>query len=117
MTDFLEEARALFPYTQSMRFNQYDGWTPLYRLYFGSLHWIVMLETGPNGTPWYRLRDELGGAEYLVQAEHLRPVYMDVLAPISPDVPPEKKRIEVSIMMQTLAMMSIMTSTMISTTM
>jgi lipoprotein-anchoring transpeptidase ErfK/SrfK len=95
-------AEVTVPFTQSMRYNRYDGWNPLYRLYNGSLHWIVDLDAGPNETPWYRLRDELGGAEYLVQAEHMRPIYMDELTPISPDVAPEKKRIEVSIMMQSL---------------
>lgn len=89
------------PYTQSYRFR--DGiWRPLYRLYYGTVHWITAVEEGPDGRPWYRIFDELVRVDYLVPASHLRPIAEEEVAPISPDIPFEKKRIEVSLQEQLL---------------
>ena len=90
------------PFTQSWKYDTFSGWSRVYRLYYESTHWIVAIEEGPDKRPWYRLRDELGGAEYLIDAQHIRPIPPEEFDPISPDVPPGKKRIEVSLMMQTL---------------
>lgn len=90
------------PYTQSMRLSTHQGWTPLYRLYFESVHWITGIDEGPDGGPWYRLTDELLHVDYHVRATHLRPITNQELSPISPEVPPEKKLIEVSLLDQTL---------------
>jgi lipoprotein-anchoring transpeptidase ErfK/SrfK len=90
------------PYTQTLRLDRYSGWTQVYRLYYGSTHWIVGIDEGPDGKAWYVLKDELGGNKYLVDAEHIRPVTPEELAPISPDVPVGQKRIEVSLSQQTL---------------
>ncbi len=95
-------AEVTVPFTQVMRKSGKDHWEPFYRLYMGSTHWIVGIDPGPDGSPWYRLHDELTEVEYHVQAEHLRAVTDEELSPISPDVPPEKKHIEVSIDKQTL---------------
>jgi hypothetical protein len=95
-------AEVTVPYTQSYRYTPRDGWQPLYRLYYETTHWIVGVETGPDGQPWYRLLDELLEINYSVPAIHLRPFADEELAPLSPDVPFEKKRIEVSIATQTL---------------
>jgi lipoprotein-anchoring transpeptidase ErfK/SrfK len=88
--------------TQSMRYTRWTGWTPVYRLYYQSLHWVIGLDEGPDGAPWYRLQDELLGTQYNVPASHLRQVQPQELEPISPDVAPEKKRIEVSLVKQTV---------------
>jgi hypothetical protein len=90
------------PLTQSMRFNHYTGWAPLYRLYYQSMHWIMGVDEGPDGQPWYRLKDELLGIEYHVPAAHLQPIDASILTPLSPEVSPEKKRIEVSLALQTV---------------
>ena len=90
------------PFTQSLRHDPYSGWMPVYRLYYESTHWVVGIDKGPDNKPWYRLKDELGGAEYLVDAEHIRPVSPDEFIPISPDVPVGEKRVKVSLSMQTL---------------
>jgi lipoprotein-anchoring transpeptidase ErfK/SrfK len=95
-------AEVTVPYTQAYLNPRATTWEPVYRLYYESLHWIVDIITGPDGKPWYLLKDELGGAKYAVNAAHLRPVTADMLTPVSPNVPPEKKRIEVSINRQTL---------------
>lgn len=94
-------AEVTVPFTQSMRYLPYkQAWEPIYRLYYDSTHWVVGLDEGPDGTPWYRLRDELLEIEYNVPATHLRLIPPEEFAPISPDVDPWHKRIEVSIAQQ-----------------
>lgn len=90
------------PFTQSMRYTKLDGWQPIYRLYYESIQWIMGIDQGPDGEPWYRLKDELLEIEYNVPAGHVRPIAPEELAPISPNVAWEKKRVEVSIQNQTL---------------
>lgn len=89
------------PYTQSLM-EKGGEWEPIYRLYFQSIHWITGVTIGPDEEPWYRLTDELLRINYHVPAKHVRPVTEAELAPISPNVPPEKKLVEVSLIDQTL---------------
>jgi len=95
-------AEMTVPWAQTMRFSQWTGWSPLYRLYYQSQHWITGLDEGPDGQPWYRVMDDLLRIEYNVPAPYLRPVQASELTPISPDVPQEQKRIEVSLGRQTV---------------
>jgi hypothetical protein len=98
-----ELAEVSVPMTQTMRYLPYKkDWENLYRLYYSSTHWVKALEDGPDGTPWYRLHDELNELEYHVPAAHLRIIPPEEFAPISPDVSPWEKRIEVSISRQSL---------------
>lgn len=90
-------AEVTVPFTQAMRYTSYDGWTPLYRLYTTSTHWVHAIEEGPDGEPWYKLIDELLGVDYHVPALHLRLLQPEEFTPISPDIPQHKKKIEVSI--------------------
>lgn len=90
------------PFTQSLRYSRYNGWMEFYRLYEQSLHWAVGVDEGPDGEPWYRLKDELLEIEYQVPAIHMRPVLTEEFSPLSPDVPPQDKRIEVSLGRQML---------------
>ena len=95
-------AELTVPYTQAMRFTKTYGWQPNLRLYFGSVHWITGIDEGPDGEPWYRIHDELIVYPYHVPAIHLRPIPFEEWAPISPEIPLEDKRIEVSLANQTL---------------
>lgn len=90
------------PYAQSMRSTRTYGWVPVYRLYFRSVHWITGVEAGPDGNLWYRLTDELLHVNYYVPAAYVRIIQPEELSPISPDVPAQEKRIEISIKDQTL---------------
>ena len=90
-------AEVSVPYTQAYMPGPRDTWSEVYRLYCDTLHWVIALDEGPDGGPWYRLKDELNDAEYHVPAEHLRIVRPEEMSPLAVDVPPEKKRIEVSI--------------------
>lgn len=94
-------AEVTVPMTRTMRYIPYKkAWDPLYRLYYGSTHWVKGVDPGPDGAPWYRLHDELTEVEYHVPTSHLRMISLEEFAPISPEVDPWKKRIEVSISQQ-----------------
>jgi hypothetical protein len=95
-------AEVTVPFSQTYYYSLYGGWQPLYRMYYGSVHWIVGIDSGPDGQPWYRLHDELNELEYFIQPTHMRAIPPDELTPISPDVPMEKKKVEVSIARQML---------------
>lgn len=75
---------------------------PVYRLYFESTHWGEQAEYGIDGRVWYRLVDDLLHIRYYVRAEHMRLIASEELTPISPDVPQEHKRIDVSLASQSL---------------
>ncbi|MBI9047363.1 MAG: L,D-transpeptidase [Anaerolineaceae bacterium] len=91
------------PYSQSYRYSPHEGWTPLYRLYYGSVHWIIGIDEGPDGTPWYKIEDEMDSYYiYYVPAHHLRIIPPNELAPISPEIPSENKRIDIDLNRQTL---------------
>lgn len=90
------------PLTQSYRYLRGEGWRKLYRLYYRSVHWITAVEEGPEDGVWYRLTDDLLHAQHFVPAIHVRPIEPEELSPISPGIPPEKKRIQVSIDEQSL---------------
>ncbi len=91
------------PYIRSYRKVGNDQWQPLYRLYYSTTHWIDGIDEGPDGEPWYRLLDHLIGVEYLAPAIHIRPIDPQEYAPLSPEVDPAEKRIDISIEDQSLA--------------
>jgi hypothetical protein len=96
-------AEVTVPFTQSMRYITYKKrWEPVYRLYGESTQWVVAIDEGPDGQPWYRVHDELLEFTYNVPATHLRLVQPSEFAPISPEIEPWNKRIEVSIARQEL---------------
>ena len=93
------------PYSQPYEYSQQAGWLPKedFRLYYGSTHWVTDLVEGPDKEPWYMISDELwDGFNYYVPAGHLRLIPAEELAPISPEVAPEDKRIEVNLQQQIL---------------
>ena len=90
------------PSSRSMRYTKAYGWQKLYTLYYQSVHWVTGIEEGPDGEPWYRLTDDLLKVNYHLPASHMRAIYLDELTPISPEVDPEEKHIEVSLKDQTL---------------
>lgn len=95
-------AEVTVPFTQPWRQTKSKGWEPLNpRLYYESVHWLEAIEEGPDGAPWYRIFDELTGI-YYARAIDFRPIPNEELAPISPDVPWENKRIDVNLTTQVL---------------
>lgn len=92
------------PYTDAYRYDRYQGWQDQYRLYYETTHWVTsLLEEGPDGELWYQITNELDSyLKYYAPATHLRPVPDQEISPLSPEVPAEEKRIEVSIFEQKL---------------
>lgn len=106
LTGYQQGVRSLVevtvPFTQPWRFTRTYGWEPLNPLlYYESVHWIEAVEEGPDGEPWYLVYDDLTG-NYHVMAAHLRPIAAEEVAPISPQVPGESKRLEVDLSTQRL---------------
>jgi hypothetical protein len=96
-------AEVTIPFSQPWRLSKTFGWQPLnFRLYYGSAYWIEEILNGPDDQPWYRIFDDLTGAYYYAAAAHLRPILPASLGNISPDVPPENKRIEINLTTQLL---------------
>ncbi len=96
-------AEISIPIVQAYEYSKADGWKPHYQLYYETTHWITDVVAGPDGGPWYELTSEV--TDYLVNyvpASQLRPIPPEELAPISPDLPYEAKRIEVSLAQQAL---------------
>jgi lipoprotein-anchoring transpeptidase ErfK/SrfK len=89
------------PFTQAYQKTNRGDWQPNLYLYYESVHWVDAIEPeGPDGTPWYRVFDASG--VYYVSSLHVRPIPHENLSPISPEVPLEKKRIDVNLTTQTL---------------
>jgi lipoprotein-anchoring transpeptidase ErfK/SrfK len=76
--------------------------TPYYRLYYESTAWVEEVVQGVDGRSWYGLLDDALRVRYYVRAEHLRRVHESELTPLSPDVPPIQKRIEINLAQQVL---------------
>jgi hypothetical protein len=90
------------PFSQPWRTSKAFGWQQLgFRLYYGSVHWVTAIELGPTGEPWYKVNDDLAGL-YHVNPLHVRPIPLEEMAAITPEIPLEKKQIEVNLTMQTL---------------
>ncbi len=86
------------PYTQAYQLSKIYGWSPNLRLYYESVHWIDGIQEGPDGTPWYRVFDASG--TYYVSAQDVKLIPHSELGPISSEVPPSQKRIEVNLTTQ-----------------
>ena len=95
-------AEVTVPYTQAYRLVQSTPWPPLYRLYYGSMHWVVDSVRGPSGRQWFIVEDDLLKVHYAVAAEHLRLLEPEEAAPLSPEVPPSEKHILISLSEQRL---------------
>jgi hypothetical protein len=89
------------PFTRSYR-DPDPASDPLYRLYYQSTAWVEEVLEGADGRQWLRLRDDVLHIAYHARAEHLRRVPDENLTPLSPEVPPGRKRIEVSLASQEL---------------
>ena len=91
------------PFTQPWRGTKIYGWQQLgFRLYYGSVHWVEAIEEGPTGETWYRIYDDLTGFPYHINPLHVRPIPLDELVAITPEVEVQNKRIDVNLRTQTL---------------
>lgn len=95
-------AELTVPFSQSYQLRSKGKWEKLYLLYFSSVHPIFSVREGPDGQPWYEIRDSLVTLSYYVPAFHMHVIDPSEITPLSTDVEPEKKRIEISIDQQQL---------------
>jgi len=68
-----------------------------YRYYFETTHWVTGVQRDILGRGWYRIEDDKLERPFFARAENFRPIPLAELTPISSDIPPEDKRIEVSL--------------------
>jgi lipoprotein-anchoring transpeptidase ErfK/SrfK len=69
----------------------------VYRFYYGTTHWIVGVSRDVRLNRWYRIRDDRYAYHYYAPAEAFRAVPPEKLAPITPEIPQEDKRIVVNL--------------------
>ncbi len=96
-------AEVTVPFTQSRMNRTGKEWEDVFMLYYQSVHWVVGLIDGPDGRPWYRIKDstyDYDTLDYYVPAEHMRIIPYTELEAISPEIPVGDKRIDVSISKQ-----------------
>jgi lipoprotein-anchoring transpeptidase ErfK/SrfK len=67
----------------------------VYRLYYETVHWIKASAVHADGSIWYALLDDKFEQIYYVPGRHIRLIPDLELAPLSPNVPNEEKRVEV----------------------
>ena len=67
-----------------------------YRLYYETVHRVMSAAASPvDGKIWYQILDDKWDVFYYAPGEHLRLIPDEELAPLSPGIPDDRKRIEV----------------------
>ena len=66
-----------------------------YRFYYQTTYWVSKLVQDRQGEPWYRVEDDKWDLIFYAPAQHLRLVPPEELAPLSPGLPRDAKRLEV----------------------
>lgn len=87
------------PYTEAYYMDD-NKWKLKYRFYYKTTHWAYYVFTGTTGITWYQVLDDRYGGYYFVQAEHLRPLLLEDVTPLSPGAP--DKRLEIDLKKQRL---------------
>lgn len=87
-------AEVTVPYTDA-HLSPGKEYAVAYRYYYETTHWVDRLFHDKEGNPWYRIREDKWEQVYYAPAQHLRIVPANELSTMSPQVPPQAKRIEV----------------------
>ncbi len=83
------------PYTDALEEPRREAFAA-YRMYYQTVHWILSaIKSSADGKIWYLVLDDKWHKMYYAPGEHLRLIPDEELAPLSPDVPPLQKRIQV----------------------
>lgn len=86
-------AEVTVPYTDALWWPK--TYSKAYRLYYATTHWVGAITQDRSGGLWYQIIDDKLDVVYYAHAEHLRLVPREELAPLSPHIPLENKRLEV----------------------
>jgi lipoprotein-anchoring transpeptidase ErfK/SrfK len=91
------------PFSQAYKYdNDKKLWVRDDPVYYETTHWITDIVLGPDGQPWYQVTSELDRYKKIyIPAIHLRAIPDEEISPLSNDVPPEKKHVEVDLQTQT----------------
>ncbi len=73
-----------------------------YRYYYETTHWVIQVVYDNQGEPWYTVLDDKWELIFYVPASHMYILPDEEFAPLSPEVPPPLKRIEVRLDPQVL---------------
>lgn len=83
------------------------GKTPVYHangtlninrtFYYENTFWVLAKHVDEFGVPYYELLDDLSGNSWYVRASAVRLVTPEELSPLSPDVAPDAKRVELNL--------------------
>lgn len=92
-------AEVTVPFTQAY-FNSERGRKRFYRCYYASTYWVHHAFLDGLNIAWYEIWDERTKEYYQVQAEHLRPITAEEMAPVAPGLP--GKRVEIDLTRQRL---------------
>lgn len=76
--------------------------SPIYRFYFASTFWVIKSEVDDDGIVWYQLLDDRNYTKFYVPANTVRLVPDSELTAISPNIPPEEKKIVIDLPTQSL---------------
>jgi hypothetical protein len=87
-------AEVTVPYTDA-RWNAGEGERVAYRFYYETTHWVIGLVFAEDDTPWYQILDDKWELILYTPAQHIRLIPDLELKTLSPEVPPEAKRLEV----------------------
>jgi lipoprotein-anchoring transpeptidase ErfK/SrfK len=87
-------AEVTVPFTDA-RWDPGEDELVAYRFYYATTYWVTGIVEDKIGNPWYAVRDDKWEYMYYVPATHLRFIPQEEWYPISPNVPPQNKRIEV----------------------
>jgi hypothetical protein len=90
------------PYARAQRYTSGEGWQPLYRLYYQSVHEITGIDEGPEGEILYRITDYLINVDYHIPALAVRLIPFEEYSPLPTSAAPDDKRIVVSLFDQAL---------------
>jgi lipoprotein-anchoring transpeptidase ErfK/SrfK len=66
-----------------------------YRFYYETTHWASALAEDNQGELWYQIDEDKWDLTLYAPASHLRVIPANELSPLSPDILPEDKRLEV----------------------
>ncbi len=84
------------PFTDAYRYPSPNS-DHCYRLYYATTHWIAGSSQDDLGNLWYRLDDPRVAFDYYAPAEAFRPISDEELEPISSELHPSEKRIDVDV--------------------
>jgi hypothetical protein len=87
-------AEVTVPYTDARWWPGKDQFFA-YRYYYETTYWVNGLVLDAQGDPWYRVPDDKWELTFFVPAQHLRIIPTEELTPLSPDLLPVAKRLEV----------------------